>query len=97
MARRSTVKIEARADYSTEYERIPKEEYDPDEHTRFEEREKAQPSDQLVDLLGTRQANRLAEAGLTTIVEGLAYDGDLTELNGVGDSTVDALLEASSE
>jgi len=90
-----TVKIVARANYSTPYERISEEEYDPEEHTLWENRDEAEPSDQLRDILSTRQANALAEAGITSLEEAMAYDGDLTDVNGVGDGTVDDLLDAA--
>jgi predicted flap endonuclease-1-like 5' DNA nuclease len=45
------------------------------------------PSEDLVELVGTKQANALAEAGLQTIEAAAGYEGDLTELKGVGDAT----------
>jgi len=98
MARRvPTVKIVAPDRFGREFIRIDKEDYDPDEHTLWEDREEAQPSDELVEALGTRQANRLARTGLTTIEEALSFhrgEGDLTELDHVGEGTVDDLLDA---
>jgi len=48
-----------------------------------------EPSDDLVELVGTRQANALAEAGLQTIEAAASYDGNLTALEGVGDATAE--------
>jgi hypothetical protein len=99
MARRvPTVKIVAPDRYDREWVRINEADYDPGEHTRFDEREEAEPSEKLVDLLGTRQANALARAGLTTIEAAMTYhreEGDLTELEGVGDGTVEDLTQAA--
>jgi len=84
--------------------RIRKDRYDPDVHELAdgEEPPKAdaaedepEPADMLVDLVGTRQANALARAGLATIDAALAYhedEGDLTELKDVGPGTVEDLL-----
>lgn len=57
----------------------------------------SEPSDGLKDAVGTRQANALAEAGLTTVEEALGYEGDITELDGVGEATAEDLLEAADE
>ena len=46
-----------------------------------------EPSEDLAKLVGTKQANALAEAGLRTIEAAASYDGDLTALEGVGDAT----------
>lgn len=56
-----------------------------------EAEESPEPSEDLKELVGTRPANALAKAGLTTIEEALAYEGDLTELDGVGDQTAEDL------
>jgi len=50
------------------------------------------PSEDLKELVGTKQANRLAESGITTIEEALAFEGDLTELEGVGPATAEDLI-----
>ena len=53
-----------------------------------------EPSDELLDLLSTRQANALARAGLATVEAAVSYhreEGDLTDLDDVGPGTVDAL------
>jgi hypothetical protein len=102
MARRDTIKIEARADYSTDFERIPAEAFDPEKHTRYDESAAEEPALEsgetaLSDVLSTRQANALAEVGLSTLEDALAYDGDLTELDGVGAGTVETLYEAADE
>jgi len=95
MARRvPTVKIVAPDRYGRDWIRVDEEDYDPGEHTLWDKRE---PSDQLKEVVSTRQANALAEAGITTIGEALGYEGDLTELDGVGDGTVDDLLDAADQ
>lgn len=48
-----------------------------------------EPSEDLQELVGPKQASALADAGLPTIEEALAYEGDLTSLDGVGDATAD--------
>jgi len=62
------------------------------EKTGEESESAPEPSKDLKELVGTKQANRLAEAALTTIEEALAYEGDLTALDGVGDSTAEDLI-----
>jgi len=52
-----------------------------------------EPSDDLVELVGTRPAGALANAGLPTIEEALSYEGDLTELDDVGDGTAETLAD----
>lgn len=71
--------------------------YDPDEHELAEGETAPGEGQTLEGVVGTRQANALADAGLTTVEEALEYDGDLTELDGVGQGTVDDLLEAAEE
>lgn len=65
------VKIVARADYSTPYERISEEDYDPEKHTRWEERE----------INATSGAEELAEEeGIDLFdVEGTGKDGRVTK------------------
>lgn len=58
-----------------------------------EDEDAPEPSDDLKELVGTRPANALAKAGLTTIEEALAYEGDLTDLDGVGDQTAEDLAD----
>jgi hypothetical protein len=50
-----------------------------------------EPSEDLVELVGAPPANALAEAGLPTIEAAASYDGDLTEIGGVGDTTAEDL------
>jgi len=79
--------------------RIRKDRFDEDKHELVdgepEPSDSPEPTEELKDAVGTRQANRLAEAGLPTIEEALAYDGDLTALEGVGDATVEDLIDAA--
>lgn len=83
--------------------RIRADRYDSDVHELAEgedppsstDEDTPDPDEALVDLVGGRRANALARAGLTTIEGALAYhdeDGDLTDLDGVGDGTLEALL-----
>jgi predicted flap endonuclease-1-like 5' DNA nuclease len=51
----------------------------------------SEPSEDLVELVGAKQANTLAEASLQTIEAAASYDGDLTEIDGVGDRTAEDL------
>lgn len=66
--------------------------YDPDVHTRAD----AEPTDELVEVVGARAANALAAAGLDTLEAAATYDGDLTALDGVGDATA-ATLDADTD
>jgi len=50
-----------------------------------------EPSEDLAERVGTKQADALAEAGLPTIEAAASYGGDLTEIGGVGDSTAEEL------
>jgi len=52
-----------------------------------------EPSEDLVGLVGTKQAGALAEAGLPTIEAAASYGGDLTEIGGVGDATAEDLAD----
>ena len=54
-----------------------------------------EPSDDLVELVGMRQANALAEAGLQTIEAAASYEGDLTALEGVGDATAEDIADVA--
>jgi len=86
---------------------IPPDQYDPETHTLADGEDwtpdgdpadtGATPSDALTDVVGTRRANALAEAGLPTIEEALAYPGDLTEIRDVGQGTVEDLVDAADQ
>jgi pyruvate/2-oxoglutarate dehydrogenase complex dihydrolipoamide acyltransferase (E2) component len=75
MARRETVKIVADADFSTDYRRIPAEEFDPDEHERFD------PNAKLAEVDVTSGAEELAEAEGVDLsaLEGSGKDGRITK------------------
>jgi predicted flap endonuclease-1-like 5' DNA nuclease len=69
--------------------------YDPDEHTLAEGQDApTTTSDALEELVGATAAKGLAGAGLTTIEAAQAYEGDLTDIDGVGEATADKIAEA---
>jgi len=53
------------------------------------------PSEELTEVVGTRQAGVLAEAGLPTIEAALGYEGDLTDIDGVGPATAEDLADVA--
>jgi len=53
------------------------------------------PSEELTEVVGTRQAGALAEAGLPTIEAALGYEGDLTDIDGVGPATAEDLADVA--
>lgn len=96
------VEVKHPGEHGPESMRIRADRYDPDVHELAEgedppsgtDEDAPEPDEALADLVGTRQANAFAKAGITTIDEALEHEGDLTDLDGIGQSTVDDLLSA---
>lgn len=96
MARVPTVKIKAPDRYPGDYLIINKSDYDPDEHTLYEEANA--PSDALVKVVGTRYAKALAEGGITTLDAARALSEEkVSDLPGVGSATYQALHDSADE
>jgi pyruvate/2-oxoglutarate dehydrogenase complex dihydrolipoamide acyltransferase (E2) component len=77
MARRSTVKVASGADFSTEFVRIPAEEFDPEEHERYDPEGGAAPSE--TDATDAARALADEEAIDLTALEGSGKDGRITK------------------
>lgn len=77
MARRSTVKVVPDADFSTEFVRIPAEEFDPEEHERYDPDGGSAPS----EIDATDGARTLADEEDIdlTVLEGSGKDGRITK------------------
>lgn len=96
MARVPTVKIKAPDRYPGDYLIINESDYDPDEHTLYEEA--TAPSDALVEVVGTRYAKALAKGGITTLDAARALsEEEVNDLPGVGSATYEALHDSADE
>lgn len=74
MARRETVKIVPDAEFTTDYVRIPAEDFDPEEHERYD-------SEASADVDATSGAEELAEEEGVDLsaLEGSGKDGRITK------------------
>ena len=79
MARRNTIKIAPKADFSTEFVCIPAEEFDPEEHERYDPSEEGSSPEEVgaTEVDATDGARTLAdeEDVNLTALEGSGKDG----------------------
>jgi pyruvate/2-oxoglutarate dehydrogenase complex dihydrolipoamide acyltransferase (E2) component len=78
MARRSTVKVASGADFSTEFVRIPVEDFDPEEHERYDPSEEGSSSEEVDATDGARTLADEEDVDLTAL-EGSGKDGRITK------------------
>lgn len=78
MARRNTVKVVPDANFSTEFVRIPAEEFDPEEHEPYDPSEEGSSSEEVDATDGARALADEEDIDLTAL-EGSGKDGRITK------------------